>query len=432
MKLLARYNRVNLITTIIILLITGFAYYQAISWVLTRQKDKDLEDEEMEIFEYVALNHHLPQTFETKHQQISFAEAKPNSIKREIVDTVFFKKWDKSNPKRYKYHALGEYEPGRALISSVTVTGKYYRILVIESKAETEDLLQIIFYITIGVITLLLIVLFATNRFILNRLWKPFYSLMQELKVFNIADPTAIPKLDTSIDEFKDLNAVVSDMTTKAKTDYIALKNFTENASHELLTPIAVINSKLDTLIQTDNFSERQSKLLSDLYSGVSRLNRLNQSLLLLVKIENRLLQDQQIINLRELTEELIVQFDEIFNDKKLKLSYQLDDKEIYANRYLIEILLSNLVTNAIRHNYAGGEIIISLTNENFTIQNTGENTPLPFEKIFTRFHKSSGSEGSGLGLTISRQICENFNLGLNYLYSVPYHNFTITFPEQA
>src|SRR6202012_1444433 len=115
MKLLARYNRVNLITTIIIMLITGFAYYQAISWVLTRQKDKDLEDEEMEIYEYVALNHRLPQTFETKHQQITFSEASPNSVKREFADTVYFKKWDKQNPKRYKYHADGDYEPGRGL-----------------------------------------------------------------------------------------------------------------------------------------------------------------------------------------------------------------------------------------------------------------------------------------------------------------------------
>lgn len=431
MKLLAKYNRVNLITTIIIMLITGFAYYQAISWVLTRQKDKDLEDEEMEIFEYVALNHHLPQTFETKHQQISFSEAKALSVKRRIIDTIYFKRWDKANPKRYKYHATGEYEPGRGLISSVTVAGKYYKILIVESKVETEDLLQVIFYITIGVIILLLFVLFATNRFILNRLWKPFYSLMQELKVFNIAGPATIPKLDTSIDEFKDLNAVVLDMTAKAKTDYVTLKNFTENASHELLTPIAVINSKLDTLIQTDDFSEKQSKLLSDLYSGVSRLNRLNQSLLLLVKIENRLLQDQQLITLRELVEEMIAQFEEIFNDKGLKLTLNLDNKQIYANRYLVEILFSNLITNAIRHNYMGGEINISLTGKNFIIQNTGDGAPLPDEKIFTRFHKSASSEGSGLGLTISRQICENFGLLLNYQYSAPYHSFIITFLHQ-
>jgi signal transduction histidine kinase len=184
----------------------------------------------------------------------------------------------------------------------------------------------------------------------------------------------------------------------------------------------------LDTLIQTENFSDRQSKLLNDLYSAVSRLNRLNQSLLLLVKIENKLLHDKQQINLRELVDEMIIQFEEIFNDKDLKLTYTLDDKEIYASRYLVEVLLSNLISNAIRHNHNGGEIVINLTNESLTIKNTGGNESLPDEKIFTRFHKSSGSEGSGLGLTISRQICENFGFSLEYQFKSDYHVFTVNF----
>jgi signal transduction histidine kinase len=183
----------------------------------------------------------------------------------------------------------------------------------------------------------------------------------------------------------------------------------------------------LDTLIQTGKFSEKQSKLLSDLYTGVSRLSRLNQSLLLLVKIENGLLDDRQQINLRILVEETIVQFDEIFADKELILSYELDDREIYANRYLIEILLNNLISNAIRHNYKGGKVDISLSKQSLIIKNTGEELELT-DKIFTRFHKSSGSEGSGLGLTISKQICENFGFPLNYRYNSPYHIFVISF----
>jgi signal transduction histidine kinase len=216
-------------------------------------------------------------------------------------------------------------------------------------------------------------------------------------------------------------------MTAKARHDYKDLKTFTENASHELLTPIAVINSKLDTLIQTENFSDRQSKLLNDLYSAVSRLNRLNQSLLLLVKIENRLLHEQQQINLRELVDDMIIQFEEIFQDKDLKVTYALDEKEIYASRYLAEILMSNLISNAIRHNHNGGEVIIKLTEEQLVIQNTGDDLTLP-DEIFTRFHKSSGSEGSGLGLTISRQICQNFGFSLDYRFQSPFHTFIVKF----
>jgi signal transduction histidine kinase len=424
MKLLARYNRVNLITTIVVMLITGIIYYQAISYILTGQKDKDLVVEEQEVFDYVKLNHELPQTFESNDQQITFTQVKPGSVQREFINTEYFEK-DEGH-KRHK--GGGEYESGRGLISSVTVGNKYYKILIIVSKVETEDLIRIIFSITVGVILLLLLVLVVMNRLILNRLWQPFYNIMNELRLFNIADTHEIPKLKTSIDEFNELNNTVVDMAAKAKLDYHDLKTFTENASHELLTPIAVINSKLDTLIQTENFSERQSKLLNDLYSAVSRLNRLNQSLLLLVKIENRLVHDKQQINLRELVEEMIMQFEEIFNDKELKLTYTLNDKEIHASRYLVEILLSNLISNAIRHNQHGGSIIINLNEESLIIKNTGDNASLPDEKIFTRFHKSSGSEGSGLGLTISRQICENFGFKLEYLFEGSFHTFIVKF----
>jgi signal transduction histidine kinase len=184
----------------------------------------------------------------------------------------------------------------------------------------------------------------------------------------------------------------------------------------------------LDTLIQTENFSEHQSKILNDLYSAVSRLNRLNQSLLLLVKIENKLLHEQQKINLRLVVEEMIIQFEEIFQDKQLKVTHTLEEKEIYASRYLVDILLNNLVSNAIRHNYKGGEIVINLNAESFVISNTGENSALHGEKIFTRFHKSLGSEGSGLGLTICRQICESFNFALNYNFKEGYHTFIVDF----
>jgi signal transduction histidine kinase len=429
MKLVTRYNRVNLVTTIIVMLITGVVYYQAISWILTYQKDKDLKDEEQEIFEYVDLNHHLPQTFVTRDESITFSAAPPGSVQRRFIDTTYLKKWDKDDANKRKHHkGPGRYEPGRGLMSSITVGDKYYKIYIVESRVETEDLIQLIFMITVGVVLLLLLVLFVANRFILSRLWQPFHNIMKELRLFSIADNKEIPKVATNIDEFKELNSVVVDMASKAKHDYRDLKTFTENASHELLTPIAVINSKLDTLIQTENFSERQSKLLNDLYGAVSRLNRLNQSLLLLVKIENHLLHEQRQINLRQMLEEMIVQFDEIFQDKKLSVKTFLNDKGIYASPYLAEILLSNLVSNAIRHNYSGGEIIIALSDQELVIKNTGEDEALNDEKIFTRFHKASGSEGSGLGLTISKEICTSFGLSLNYYFRDRHHTFIVGF----
>jgi len=415
MKLLDRYNRVNLIAAIIIMLITGGIYYLAISSILINEKDKSLEVEEHEIFDYVNLNHRLPQVFESPDQQISFKQVPKNSVTRQFINTIYYKKYN-------------EPESGRGLISFIDMGNAYYRILIVESKVETEDLIQIIFSITIGVILLLLLALVIINRLILNRLWQPFYNILGELKLFHVSDTRSIPTLDSSIDEFNELHKEVSAMATRVKQEYQNLKSFTENASHELLTPIAIINSKLDTLIQTENLNEGQSKLLTDLYGAVNRLNRLNQSMLLLVKVENNLLKDENLVDIKALTEEMVIQFEEIFQSKNLNVTYNLDEKQVYANRHLMEILLSNLLSNGIRHNYNGGEIKIELNNENLTIENTGDELSLKEEQIFTRFHKSSHSEGSGLGLTISKQICENFNFSLNYNFQKPYHQFRISF----
>ena len=426
MKLITRYNRVNLLTTILVMLVTGIIYYQAISLILLNQLEKDLIVEENEVFEYVRLNHQLPQVFKSNDQQITFTEATPGSVTRQFINTIYRNYQSPKYTGRHHHH--DEFESGRGLITSVQVGDRYYKVLIVESKVEAEDLIKIIFGITAGVILLLLVTLYFTNRLLLNRLWQPFYNLLKALRLFDVADSKDIPLEKTSIDEFEELNQAIIGMSTRVKRDYKELKTFTENASHELLTPIAVINSKLDTLLQTDNFTQQQSKLLNDLYSAVSRLTRLNQSLLLLVKIENHLLDATGHVNLHTHLQEVILQFEEIFQDKELKVTYAPGEKVMTASVYLIDILLNNLLSNAIRHNYKGGEINIQLTPDHLIIQNTGDLIALHDDEIFTRFHKSTYSEGSGLGLTISRQICANLKLALSYSYEKPYHTFTIVF----
>lgn len=428
MKLITRYNRVNLLTTVLVMLITGIIYYQVISLILINQLEKNLKVEEDEIFEYVDLNHHLPQVFKSNDQQITFTEAQPGSVKRQFINTVYRNYYNAKYAKRHPNRNDEEFETGRGLITSVTVGNKYYRVLIVVSTVEAEYLIKIIFGITAGVILLLFVTLYITNRLVLNRLWQPFYNLLKELRLFNITDNRDIPLEKTNIDEFEELNKAIISMSTRVKGDYKQLKTFTENASHELLTPLAVINSKLDTLIQTDSFTLTQSKLLTDLYSGVSKLTRLNQSLLLLVKIENRLLETQEDIDLKLHIEDMLVQFEEIFLDKALNVTADLGEKELMTSTYLVDILLNNLLGNAIRHNRAGGEIKIKLTDAFLVIQNTGSTGPLKHDEIFARFHKSSESEGSGLGLTISRQICENLNFALNYSYQSTYHTFSVNF----
>lgn len=414
MRLLTRYNRINLVTTVIVMLFTGIIYYYVIGIILTDKVDKDLVVEENEIFQHTNLNHSLPQVYKSEDQHISFTAVNNQPIARRFIDTTFW------NGK--------ENESGRGLISSVKVNNHNYRIAIVESKVETEDLIRIIFIITIAVILILVLSLFIINRLTIRRLWRPFYDILNGLRTFNITEKQQVNLPASNTDEFNELKSAITSMSVKAKNDYQDLKAFTENASHELLTPIAVMNSKLDTLLQTDQFSEQQSKILGDMYEAVARLTRLNRSMLLLVKIENNLLQDDADINLKTVIENLLAQLQELYTDKRITVEHKLSVKHLRMSKSLAEVLLNNLLINAIRHNHEDGSMEIILNDSQLIIKNTGKHKALAGNDIFKRFNKSSHSEGTGLGLTISKQICDNYGLELIYEYRQPYHIMTVNF----
>lgn len=416
MKLTSKYNRTTLLIAVIVIITAGIAYYLSISYILTDQVNHLLTGEEKEIFEYVQANQKLPEVYDSDVQRIVLTPVGEHHITRRYADTPFFNKKENS------------YESGRALISSIRAKGQNYKIQILESRVETDDLIEAIFGITIGMILALIFVLYVTNRVVLRRLWRPFYNILAKIHLFNLRDAPEIEIVPTEIDEFRQLNEAVSTMSLKVKNDYENLKAFTDNAAHELFTPIAIINSKLDTLIQQTELSEKQGKLVSDIYHTCGRLTRLNKSLLLLVKVENKLVKDEQQINMKEMITSMVDQFDELFRDKNLRVNCQAEDLTLFTSFYMMEILVNNLLTNAIRHNRVGGLINIRLTRNGLMVQNTGEGEALDSEHIFKRFNKSAESEGSGLGLTISQQICQNMGFNLTYKFIPPLHSFNVAF----
>jgi signal transduction histidine kinase len=311
----------------------------------------------------------------------------------------------------------------------VAVNGKNYQIHIIESKVETEDLIRIIFMITLGLIILVVLILYVINRLAIKKLWQPFYKTLHEIKLFNLADKRNIVQFHSDIEEFQELNESVGAMALRVVHDYQELKSFMENASHELMTPIAVINSKLDTMIQQEDLNQRQSELFGDIYETVSKLTRLNKTMLLLSKIENKLINDEQEFSVGEALDSTMNQFHELFAGKQLKVNTEFTgDKQLIMSRSLFDVLLNNLLSNAMRHNYPGGRIEVLLDSSGISIRNTGKPVPLDSENIFQRFKKSAESEGSGLGLTLSKQICENYHLKLDYSFEDDLHIFTVTF----
>jgi len=323
-----------------------------------------------------------------------------------------------------------ENEAGRAVSGLITVKNQHYKFIITESRGSTEFLIQVISLITIVLAVMLVLIIFLTNRYILNDLWKPFHKTLAQLKSFSPSDNKPLNLDDTKVDEFNELNGTVQVMASKVKNDFQHLKQFTEDASHEMQTPLAVITSKLDTLIQDEALKGEHFDQLHDIYAATSKLSRLNQSLLLLVKIENNLIDDIETLRLDMLIEEKIKQFHELISGKLINVKTDLLPKEITASKYLIDILLNNLFSNAIRHNNNNGEIIINLNSSGLTFQNTGSLNALDPGTLFNRFQKRAKSDGTGLGLAIVKNICSICKWDIEYAYNYPFHILQITFNE--
>ncbi|TCC89203.1 HAMP domain-containing histidine kinase [Pedobacter frigiditerrae] len=416
MKLAQRYNRANLLTSSIILVITGVIYYIAIHFILTNKLDKDLVIEEKEIQAYVLNYGKLPSPGDFLHQKVAYVKLGNKKVNRNF----FYDNYNRANEK--------ESEPGRTLITSVIVNGQNYQVSISKSRAESEDLIRLIFFITLAVTILLLVSLLLINRFLLQSIWRPFYATLNTMKAFNLTAKTDIKAQQTNIEEFNELNIAVGSMADSVKKDYKELKTFTDNASHEMMTPLAVINSKLDLLLQGEALNPQQGELIDEIYNSVGRLGRLNHSLLLLAKIENKLIPEQETFNLKDLIVEKIKLFQELVNGKNITLTQNLLDKEIMMSKYLADILLNNLLSNAIRHNYNNGTITIDLNKTELIISNTSKDNTLDQAQAFERFYKTPSSEGMGLGLAMVKQIAGLHQFDITYTYQDKLHIFCLTF----
>jgi len=418
MKLSAHYNRSNILITLSVLIVGAVIYFFAISYIIQKQLDRDLTEEMTEVVNYTNLHNSRPVLLDIDEEDIVFTETDQQHFK-----TIFY-----DAPFKHQIKNDGDDNNGRAVKTLISVNGKNYFLSITISRDSTEYLVQVIATITLALMAGLFLILFLTNRYVSNDLWKPFFDLLRQLKTFSISEHTRFTLTSHKIDEFNELENVVQQMSSRAKKDYRTLKQFTENASHEMMTPIAVITSKLDILIQDNSLSTAHYQQLQDIYSATSKLSRVNRSLLQLVKIENDLSDETEQLDLDQLIIEKADQFTELIDAKHIELSMDLNPRIIFASRALIDMLLNNLFSNAIRHNIDHGLLRVTLTEEEMIIQNSGILNQLNEDTLFERFQKSEKSEGTGLGLAIVKSICNVYGWNISYSYKEGQHFFKIIF----
>jgi signal transduction histidine kinase len=418
MKLSAYYNRYNMITTISVLLLGSVIYFFALNYIIQNQLDRELNEEMEEVTVYINIHQKLPEQTEFENDEIVFTPTNQKTMKT-IYTTAFYKNTDEKND---------DEKNGRAIESIIQLNGKYYKTSITIPKESTEYFVQIIAAITLTLMIGLFLILFLINRHLSNGLWEPFFLLLHQLKSFNVSETMSANSVTTNVDELNELANTINSMSLRVKNDFKTLKQFTENASHEMMTPLAVITSKLDTLIQDESLKPEHYQQIQDIYGATHKLSRLNHSLLLLVKIENNLFEETEQVSLDQLIYEKIDQCQELINSRNIVVTTDIKQKSVMANKYLMDILLNNLFSNAVRHNNDAGSFIIEQSDTELTFRNSGTPLPLNKEKAFERFQKGKKSEGTGLGLAIVWNICKIYNWSVNYTFDKGLHSFQIVF----
>ncbi|CAA9202664.1 sensor histidine kinase [Flavobacterium collinsii] len=322
-----------------------------------------------------------------------------------------------------------EKEPFRVLYAPVTINGKRYTYTEKINLLEMEGMVFSIAIMFLFIIVVLMIGIIWISKTTAAKVWSPFYNTLNQIQDFEIDKNKPPHFIPTDIDEFDRLNKSLERLMDKNTAIYKNQREFVENAAHELQTPLALFQTKIDTLTQLD-LTKEQSDLVASLNSDVSRLNKLNKNLLLLSKIDNECFLEKNTIILNDYLKKHLSFFTEQANAKNLIIKTELTTTlTITGNQALTEVLINNLFLNAIRHNEKNGKIIITTLENELIFRNSGQTTPLQSEKLFNRFSKSNpSSQGNGLGLAIVKRITELNHWEINYSFETNLHCFSVKF----
>ncbi len=423
MKLLAITNRLYLISIGAVILISSLAAFFILRSIINNEFNRKLIAEKEQLLHELIENPELSRgQFLNVGDRITMTPFDTDSLIQDMmIDTAYYEPYEE------------EVLPFRVLAFTESINGINYKITISKSLVPNMDLISGIGQIMIGMGCLILLVLVLINKVILRKLWAPFEYLLDHLKTFDITSPRRIRQgaytFDSKVDEFKQLNQVLNDMIKQSIKDYNSLKEFTENTSHEIQTPLAIIRNKAETLLQED-LNKEQLEDIGKIYEAAGRLSRLKTGLSLISRIDNNQYIKKEPINLKEVIESKLEDFEELIAIKNLRLkTTYYGEPELELNSELTSILITNLINNAIKHNIKDGLINIVLKDVELLIENTGTPPVIPTDHMFDRFQKTGDtSESTGLGLSLVKKIVEHFNLKVKYIYEKDLHKLYLTF----
>lgn len=417
MKLITKFILIYLFVTIIVLGIGGVISF----YIIKTEIDNELKWDFLERIDRVTYLMEKGRRYSrgrnvSGDQNLVIREL-PQRVEEqvEVTDTLIW------------HDRLEQYEQNVKVSAYRTINGSSYYISTYGMMIESDDITEAVTKTLLWILGMQIIGAIGIGFYVSGWLFKPFRDTLKKISRFKLQERKPVQATETHIQEFNDLNRFVEEMTRKAVSDYINLKEFSENASHELQTPLAIAKGNLELLTETP-LSAEQYSYIESLEKAIKKCSRLSESLALLTKIDNHEYNSNQKVNLSNLIKESIETFREFIDLNKLSIHTKLEeDVEIDLHPALAEIVQSNLLQNAIKHNIENGEIRIELTKEKWLIANTGRPLAGNPEQLFDRFRKADqNSESIGLGLSIVKRITEKYLHSVDYRVEDHWHFITI------
>ena len=300
-------------------------------------------------------------------------------------------------------------------------------LIIGRSQLETDDLVMGIAMSIAAVLVLFTLCTLLLFRWLSTRLWRPFHANLAAMESFSADAPTP-PLTPSSVDEFAGMARVLSSMMVNMQRDFTAQKRFTEQAAHELRTPLAILLGRLDQLIQSPNMGEGEAESIQGMYSASERMGRTISNMLMLAKVGDSGSLPQEVDWPRVFQEEMTLLKDPI---SQRQLTVELIEESrcgIQLHPMLAQLLVSNLLRNAVQHNVPNGSIAVVITQESITVRNTGPVLSVAPATLFDRFAKGDPSSTSpGLGLSMVKEIAERNGLHVEYTQASGMHEITVS-----
>ncbi len=420
MKLLNITNRYYILIALVLLLVSSAFLAYRVLYLVDNQSSEQL------LFEKKELAKQLEHQAGIQNQHIVFGDRieiipipKFTSFKVAMKDTSMY---DLSQQRNVPY---------RMMVYEQLIDDHSYRIKLARRLTDTEHLFEGVLFTLILVALDIIACFYFLNRWFSSKIWNPFYRALNVLKTFDMTKGGIAMFQRSQVDEFNALNGELSKLTDKVNRDYKNLREFTENMSHETQTPLAIIRSKLELLLQGELNELQVNQILSTLDS-VNRLSKMNKGLILLTRIENDQYSGLQLLSLGKLLRKQLDDLELFITSKNISLHIDIDDSLlIRINPHLADILLTNLLSNAIKYNLENGHLYVTFTNDKFEIANSGHPPVLSPNEIFDRFKKGESPDSIGLGLAIVRKVIEHCSAKIKYEYENDLHRFNITFSKE-